>query len=1223
MKNVKIDKIGAVVLTAVLIASMLVLPMSGAVNISTNETSMVQKIINKNLVNNPGYGITEFPEDDRPDEPIQLDTIYVPEEEILLAGEQNDIGYNVDAGNSIQRSTPLYVGEPADQSVPGRGRTGSLDPSGDTKDWYKFSVCEGQSIQASLSSSDNYDLELCDTAGTPVGQSYTADATGLYFIYIFANDGAGSSDYTFTVTLSGQNDAGTGGDAGNDISAATSISPGSYIGYMDVNDQEDWYSFSVSSGQGIFVTVEPMEKSDYDIHLYNPSGELVHSAQYYGDDELEFPADVSGTWKIKLDMFPGWDTSKWPDNYFLYGSGVYELELTVGGSAQSPPGPIPQPDITPVAQTFIINDDPNSNKDEYGYLAAVPAANYIDSGKRYVSPITTQYLLDDWNTYLDRHGMTTADYVVPSDPIQAAASIATDKWTSSDTAVIAVDGSSFTDEIKTVANTDVSLSSPPTITKVSADSSKFKKIGGVQGIPMFLGKEWGAIHLLGSGDDFGGDTGVMTPRYYGIGEDWWPYPYDFKGPDMDTFFPVVIPGLWVPYVTSQSGLDELEIIKYPGDRYTIPVTNTDCSINVTISTNDASNLVVYLVDPQGDVRAPQMKHYNGGEINPIHIWNGGHWMKDYDEFRTLIIKPHTEYSVEIHYPMKGEWTAIVVPFLDHELGDIGFNGNYHINAKIREHNPSRINAALSAANAAVIASAEHAPLLYVTEDSVPSETSDALSQLGVTNIIFVNINDVSSASPGGSVTEYTSMQDVIDAIKGHANSDNFITITSLGSGDGYFAPAAMMAAYHGSPVLNIGETPDAYNALGQAASWREYAGDYYHGCLSLGHLPHMHEPSDLENPTSWLEVIIYYLTHGKEFPPLGLDLKLTLYSTIHGGIYNMIADYGLDRDGKEAYLFVADRDNDIRDVVCRAMTGNISFAGHIPVPTAAWASDIIVRDILYPAVIYSNPGRDVTTSQMMNFPDGWTWTTNDGERSIVFSTQELKNSFSSHGRFFEGHCIWDGLLKRYNTGASVSYYSGHGTGGSGISCQFYNVNQEFPYCELTHENLKDKNWWDAWRGYHYDDQLTKTPRHGGFTWYNAKEPNLYDLIHFKWADQAFKNLHSLFDFWMSCTTASHLGPMVTLAHGAALYYGNGGTGLCPESDLLDDSWMHDVMVNGESVGYAFSNYVWLHQRDYTTLDPTTLYGISSEQVTNAQMIFGDPTMTVFSPEWTEPTPVSP
>ena len=57
MKNVKIGKIGAVVLTAVLIASMLVLPMSGAVNISTNETSMVQKIINKNLVNNPGYKI--------------------------------------------------------------------------------------------------------------------------------------------------------------------------------------------------------------------------------------------------------------------------------------------------------------------------------------------------------------------------------------------------------------------------------------------------------------------------------------------------------------------------------------------------------------------------------------------------------------------------------------------------------------------------------------------------------------------------------------------------------------------------------------------------------------------------------------------------------------------------------------------------------------------------------------------------------------------------------------------------------------------------------------------------------------------------------------------------------------------------------------------------------------------------------------------------------------
>jgi len=1221
MKKSKITKIGAVGITILFIASVLALPMSGAKN-----------VINiKNVAELPLY------EDEG--EPVFLDTIYTPEEEVLLVGDQNDIGYNTDAGKAIFKSFPVYVGEPVDQSVPGRGRAGTLEPDGgDSDDWYKFSVCEGQSVQASLNSGEDYDFEFLDFTGEiTLDHSFTADATGTYFLHIFANEGAGTGDYTFDVTLGGQDDAGKGSDAGNDIGSATSITPGSYSGYMSYNDQEDWYSFTANSGQGIFVTVEPIEKSDYDIHLYNPSGELVYSAQYYGDDELEYPADASGTWKIKLDIFPGWDESKWSDNYFLYGSGAYLLELSIGGSAQAPPGPIPQPDITPVAQTFIVNDDPNSNKDEYGYLAAVPAANYLDSGKRYVSPIvyqgvdlvptwfttvdeTTQYLIDDWNTYLDRNGMETEEYVIPTDPVKAAADIAADKWTSSSTAVVAVDGSVFEDEITLIVDQDVSLTSTPNIKRVQPGG--FKDFGGMLTSPMFLGKKWGAIHLVATGDSFAGDTGVISPEYYGIGEDWWPFPYDFDGPDIDTFFPITAPGIWMPYVTSESGLVELQIITYPGDRYSIPIDNSDSSIEINIETDQKSNLIVYLVDPDGNLRKPNMPHYNGGEINPIHYWNGGHWEHDYDEFRTRKLEPHNDFSVEIHNAMEGTWTAIVVPYLDPESGDVGFTGNYHITAGVREYNPDRISSALSAANGAVIASSKHAPLLYVTEDSVPSETSDALSQIGATNIIFVNINGVSSASPSGSVTEYTTMQAVIDAIKADSHSENFITITSLGSGDGYFAPSAMMAANHVAPVLNIGEATSAYNAMGQAATWREYGGDYYHGCLALGHLPDEGEPLDMEEVTL-VSLLIYYLQH-KEFPPLGLDLKLTLMSAVHDGIYDMIASYGLDLDGQEAYFFVADRDSDIRDVVCRAMTGNLSYAGHIPVPTAAFSSAIIVRDVLYPAIIYANPGRDVTTSQLMNFPDGRQWKTNDGENHAVFSSRELKKSFMSHGRFYEGHCIWDNLLERYNEGgASISYYSGHGTGGSGVSAQYYNVNEAFPYVELNHDNLKDKNWWDGWRGYMYDSTQTRTPRWGGFTWYNAKEPNLYDLIHFKWADQLYENLHSMWDTWMSCTTQAHWGPIVTLSHGAALCYGNAGTGLCPQADLLDDCWMNDMLVEGDNFGESISRYIWLHQRDYTTKDPTAMYGTSSMQVTNMQVVFGDPTMICYSPEWTEPVPISP
>jgi hypothetical protein len=479
------------------------------------------------------------------------------------------------------------------------------------------------------------------------------------------------------------------------------------------------------------------------------------------------------------------------------------------------------------------------------------------------------------------------------------------------------------------------------------------------------------------------------------------------------------------------------------------------------------------------------------------------------------------------------------------------------------------------------------------------------------------------------------MQEVINAIKGNSHSEKFITIKSFGNGEGNFAPAAMIAAYHVSPVLNFGEAKEAYNTLDAIAAWREYAGDYYHGCRSVGHLPQIAEPIELTNPPSIIDIIIYYLTHKDDdgnniAPPIGLDLKLQWFRTVHDGVYNMISGYGLDKSGKEAYMFVAPRDTDIRDPVTRAFVGNKSFAGHIPVQTPAFSSDVICRDILYPAVIYANPGRDVVTSQMMNFPDGYTWNANDGNGYPNFASRSNKESFSSQGRFFEGHCIWDNLLERYNAGASLSYYTGHGTGGSGISAQYKNIAEQFPLANPRYPNLKDFDWWDSWRGYSgYDNQQTKTCREPGTSSYNAQEPNLYDIIHFKWVDQLFENLHSQMEFWSSCTTGEHWGPMVYLSHGSAIWFGCAGSAYGVQDDL-HNSWMfHDVLVEGKGIGESQSKYQWIFNRDFTTCDPATLYGrsslfqLSQGGLTNVKVLYGDPTMTCYSPNWVEPTPVNP
>ena len=194
------------------------------------------------------------------------------------------------------------------------------------------------------------------------------------------------------------------------------------------------------------------------------------------------------------------------------------------------------------------------------------------------------------------------------------------------------------------------------------------------------------------------------------------------------------------------------------------------------------------------------------------------------------------------------------------------------------------------------------------------------------------------------------------------------------------------------------------------------------------------------------------------------------------------------------------------------------------------------------------------------------------------------------------------------------YYSGHGTGGSGVSAQ--------PYKSI-HANYPDQIWWDAWRGYDYD--FWDMPRLNGMIWYNAEPDMLYDIIHYEYVDQLSDNYHSNAIFYMSCSTADAWGPLVYLDHGAVCYYGNAGSGLCPEADLQDDQFFRDTLIHGEPIGQAYSHQVWLHFRDFTTKDPTSMYGPSSmyggDGITTVQCIYGDPNLIIYSPEWTSPVPV--
>jgi hypothetical protein len=1231
--NSKTSTIGAIALTMILIGTALFVP-AGSIEIEQE----------KNIINNP----TETTYDGEV-EAYRLDRRYImnPDSEPLNLDDYDDAGYRRDVGDEIKRSYGIYPGEPVD-NWPGRGNTGKISSS-DEADWYFFCVSVGQQFEITLTPPSGFDvnLELFNDDGDQLASStnpgsavetitYSAPYSGEMFMGVIYVSGTGEGQYTFDVEINSQNDAGMGIDAGDDFSSATSISPGIYYGYHNMNDEEDWYKFSASAGQGIHFILKMRRLnylSDCDIYLYNPAGELVHYETYYYDDELWYPADVTGEWRARIKLFPGYTDVPQPTewDYFTYGSGPYELELILEGSAPSPPEPIPQPDITPIAQTFKVSNDPLTSKDEYGYLASVPANNYLKDGDRYLAPVvyegdntptewfgtvddTTNYLLDDWNSYLSLEGKGATVYTVDADPVKAASDIAKTCWDTSSLAVVAVDGSSYEDEVQTVLEKTKTLQRNVEVMTIPSTSEELQKFGDYYAKIMLLGGKWGALLVETTGDFESPSVLGIYPQYMSMANDWWPEHEHNKN---DIFFPVPSAGIYAVGVGSVSRTFDMKISKYECDRYKIRVNNPDSVLTATVTTPTESDLLVFLMDPDGYIRAPDIPYWNGGEISPIHGWNGmdnPSIPPPTDEWKSWDPEPHTEFTAEVLHPEVGTWEVVVVPRYPTGSSSI----QYSLTGTIRVLNQKRLNAELSAANAAVIASQEHVPLLYVTEDSVPANTQGALTQLGVSDVILVQNGDIASGAesqlPSIQANLKTTKQ-IVDHIKSYSNSENYITITSLRSGKGFFAPSAMIAAYHCSPVLRIGDAPG--NPAGMANridTWLLWDGDYYHGTRSIGHLPIYDEPVEQMTPFKLLlNLIKYVITGSGELPPLGLDAKRYWTEEMHDGIHNYINSLGLDRSGQEAYLFVSPR-KDIRVVAHSAMMGNNSYAGHIPGDTPAYANDIIVRNILYPALIQANPGRDVTTTQLMNYPDGTQWRTNDGISTAVYSSRVLKKSFSSHGRTYEGHVLWEAHLQRMNDGASIMYYSGHGTGGSGMSAQ---------YIQTENCRYPDQIWPDAWRGYSPDDW--ETARDNGFTWYNPEPPNLYDIIHYKWHDQLFDNLRSNAIFYMSCTSAHNLGPIPYLDHGAVCFYGNAGSGLCPEADLQDDEFFKDALINGLPIGEAFSKQVWLHYRDFTTKDPISMYGPSStyggDGITTIQCIYGDPNLIIYSPEWQSPVPV--
>lgn len=177
-----------------------------------------------------------------------------------------DAGSGRDAGATPE--TALFI-------APGTYRA-MLAPAADALDFYAFEAVAGQSIEVGVSDSSfthNVEREIIEPSGRvhDAWVALVAAETGTHHVRVFApgppSVGAPSPvlDYWLSLAVKDrapQDDAGTGGDAGDSVTTAARLPDGASRGMLDAADGDDLYWVPTHVGETLRVTFE------HDGHAY-------------------------------------------------------------------------------------------------------------------------------------------------------------------------------------------------------------------------------------------------------------------------------------------------------------------------------------------------------------------------------------------------------------------------------------------------------------------------------------------------------------------------------------------------------------------------------------------------------------------------------------------------------------------------------------------------------------------------------------------------------------------------------------------------------------------------------------------------------------------------------------------------------------------------------------------------------------------------------------------
>ncbi|MFX0203568.1 MAG: hypothetical protein ACFFCW_46300, partial [Candidatus Hodarchaeota archaeon] len=544
--------------------------------------------------------------------------------------------------------------------------------------------------------------------------------------------------------------------------------------------------------------------------------------------------------------------------------------------------------------------------------------------------------------------------------------------------------------------------------------------------------------------------------------------------------------------------------------------------------------------------------------------------------RTNTVFPSEEANIP--YPQAGNWTVLVSWWRG--AGSLNVNGDYSIST----FDGNLTKYIESASNAAVIASLQNIPLLYVEPHELTNVTKDALELMDVDEILLIDVanmsnqNLLSSLTDIASVTHLANLSTIFSYIESIGNREDIVLTVPSGPEGGFFAPAALISAYQGARVMLLSDTNSSNLAEG---AWTVYEMRIASSLKSVDSHPAYFEGSYLE------ERVPHYHSMVEVADTFGQ------WVIENGGI------------GNETLTIVAPSSR-IRYTLDRAIVGRF-VVGRFPEEFPELDSHIC-RSILYNALVSANTGRLTALSTYYAYLHGANFTDNAGIEHTVYEKDDSLTLMRDYGLDLINHTGIEEITNALKAGVGLWTLSTHGV----LDLAGIRENSMLVLRDT------DAAWWSEPGG-----NLTY-PDADGDGVVNPLYWDEEDIHHFYMSSQSLdlsiNNIHSALVLITACLVGSSL-PEVLIRSGAVAIVSSPRTvhfeaaGWFTYQLILKIGELHTL---GEAFKLALENASTIYSKHMLSD-----YAHGRGDFTLQYNLIGDPHLSLINSNWTIPTSLDP